>query len=94
MMAKKKPKKCRACKKNPVWRGGDVKDPGPYCKKCYHKLSRRPESSPKAKTHEPSGDPDYEHCPECGVAADVLGGGPCPSCMFEFTNALYWWFVR
>jgi hypothetical protein len=20
-----------------VWRGGDVKNPGPVCKKCYHK---------------------------------------------------------
>jgi hypothetical protein len=28
---------CRICKKRPVWRGGDVKDPGPHCKRCYHK---------------------------------------------------------
>ena len=34
---KRKPRKCRICKKNPVWRGGDVKDPGPFCKRCYHK---------------------------------------------------------
>ncbi len=33
----RKLRKCRICKKSPVWRGGDVKDPGPFCKKCYHK---------------------------------------------------------
>ena len=33
----RKPRKCRICKKRPVWRGGDVKNPGPVCKKCYHK---------------------------------------------------------
>lgn len=32
----RKPRKCRICRKRPVWRGGDVKDPGPFCKKCYH----------------------------------------------------------
>jgi hypothetical protein len=36
-MAKKKQRRCRICKTSPVWRGGDVKDPGPFCKKCYHK---------------------------------------------------------
>jgi hypothetical protein len=36
-MRKRKPRKCRICKKKPVWVGGDVKDPGPYCKRCYHK---------------------------------------------------------
>ena len=36
-MPRKKPRKCRICKKRPVWRGGDVKDPGPVCKQCYHK---------------------------------------------------------
>jgi hypothetical protein len=34
---KRKPRKCRICKKSPVWRGGDVKEPGPFCKRCYHK---------------------------------------------------------
>jgi hypothetical protein len=34
-MARKRQKSCRACKKRPVWRGGDVKDPGLYCKRCY-----------------------------------------------------------
>jgi len=33
----RKLRKCRICKKSPVWRGGDVKEPGPFCKKCYHK---------------------------------------------------------
>ena len=37
MAKRRKPRKCRICKKSPVWRGGDVKDPGPFCKKCYHK---------------------------------------------------------
>jgi hypothetical protein len=37
MSRKNKPRKCRICKKRPVWRGGDVKNPGPVCKKCYHK---------------------------------------------------------
>ena len=36
-MSRKRVQKCRACKKNPVWRGGDVKNPGPVCKRCYHK---------------------------------------------------------
>jgi hypothetical protein len=34
---RRKLRKCCICKKSPVWRGGDVKNPGPYCKKCYHK---------------------------------------------------------
>ncbi len=37
MARRRKLRKCRICKKSPVWRGGDVKNPGPYCKKCYHK---------------------------------------------------------
>jgi hypothetical protein len=36
-MKKRKPRKCRICKKRPVWIGGDVKNPGPVCKRCYHK---------------------------------------------------------
>ena len=27
-MARRKQRLCRICKKNPVWRGGDVKEPG------------------------------------------------------------------
>jgi hypothetical protein len=50
-MRKRKPRKCRICKKRPVWIGGDVKDPGPFCKRCYHKhrspgRSRRREELP------------------------------------------------
>jgi hypothetical protein len=36
-MPRRKQQRCRICKKNPVWQGGDVKEPGPYCKRCYHK---------------------------------------------------------
>jgi hypothetical protein len=36
-MARRKQRKCRICKKHPVWQGGDVKNPGPFCKQCYHK---------------------------------------------------------
>jgi hypothetical protein len=36
-MGRREHRRCRICKKRPVWRGGDVKNPGPYCKKCYHK---------------------------------------------------------
>jgi hypothetical protein len=94
-MARKKQKRCRICKKRPVWRGGDVKDPGPFCKKCYHKdvWSQKPPA--RRKSSEPQQpEPDLEHCPECGALADVCEGGPCPNCGFHFNNALYWWFVR
>lgn len=37
MAQKRKPRRCRICKKRPIWTGGDVKDPGPVCKHCYHK---------------------------------------------------------
>ena len=36
MGKKRKPRLCRICKKRPVWIGGDVKNPGPVCKRCYH----------------------------------------------------------
>ncbi|HTU92504.1 MAG TPA: hypothetical protein VMF69_20655 [Gemmataceae bacterium] len=36
-MSRRKQQLCRICKKKPVWRGGDVTEPGPYCKRCYHK---------------------------------------------------------
>jgi hypothetical protein len=71
-----------------------VKDPGPFCKKCYHKKVWPAKRSPGPKAAEPPPDPDYYHCPECGVAADVCGGGTCPNCRFDFINALYWWFAR
>jgi hypothetical protein len=93
-MAKKKQKRCRICKKRPVWRGGDVKDPGPYCKKCYHKDVWSPNSRARGKAGEPDPEPDYQHCPQCGVEADVLGGEICLNCGFHFDNALYWWFGR
>ncbi len=71
-----------------------MKDPGPFCKMCYHKQSRPVKPSPRARTGELSSEPDYQHCPECGVAADVCGGGPCPSCGYHVDNALYRWFAR
>ncbi len=89
----RKQRKCRACKKRPVWRGGDVKDPGPFCKQCYHKRWRSARPSARATASKPF-EPDYNHCPECGVAADVCAGGTCPSCFFDFSNALYGWFGR
>jgi hypothetical protein len=33
---KRKQRRCRICKKRPVWIGGDVKNPGNVCKRCYH----------------------------------------------------------
>ena len=36
MSKKRKEQLCRVCKKRPVWIGGDVKNPGHVCKKCYH----------------------------------------------------------
>lgn len=104
-MARKRQRKCRACKKRPVWRGGDVKNPGPFCKRCYHKRewpARRSRGQQPIDNDLPGPDyehcpeyehcPDYEHCPECGVPADVCGGGSCVSCGFDFLNALYLWF--
>jgi hypothetical protein len=93
-MARKSQKRCRACKKRPVWRGGDVKDPGPYCKRCYHKRVWPAKRAALQKTADLPSDPDYGRCPQCGVEADVLGGGRCRNCRFEFTNALYSWFVE
>jgi hypothetical protein len=93
MMARKKQKKCRICKKSPVWRGGDVKNPGPYCKRCYHKhVWEKPQA--RGKPSEPEPGPDYEHCPMCGAEANVLEDVVCLSCGYLFNNALYWWFGR
>ena len=36
MSKKCKQRRCRICKKRPVWIGGDVKNPGNVCKRCYH----------------------------------------------------------
>jgi hypothetical protein len=71
----RKPRKCRICKKRPVWKGGDVKSPGPFCKKCYHKkvwpnrmASRQippdeignPWADDSDEFYHPSMDPDYD----------------------------------
>ncbi len=36
MAKKRKQRRCRLGKKSPDWTGCDVKDPGPFCKRCYH----------------------------------------------------------
>ena len=36
MSKKHKQRRCRICKKRPVWIGGDVKNSQGTCKKCYH----------------------------------------------------------
>ena len=36
MGKKRKQRLCHICKKRPIWIGGDVKNPGPVCKRCYH----------------------------------------------------------
>jgi hypothetical protein len=36
MARKRRQRRCRICKKSPIWIGGDVKNPGPVCKQCYH----------------------------------------------------------
>jgi hypothetical protein len=52
-----------------VWRGGDVKDPGPFCKQCYHKNvspgrnPRRREASVEPEI-DPSFDPIWCHLEE------------------------------
>ena len=47
-------RRCRICKKRPVWKGGDVKNPGPVCKKCYHKhVWRERTAQAKAREEEP-----------------------------------------
>ena len=69
MSKKRKEQLCRICKKRPVWIGGDVKNPGRVCKKCYHahvwpeRMARRgqivqgaptPEQKRVVKQQEPS----------------------------------------
>jgi hypothetical protein len=51
-MPRRKQQLCRICKKNPVWRGGDVKEPGPYCKRCYHKRVWPDQPAPRKKGRE------------------------------------------
>ena len=36
MSKKRKQRRCRICRKRPVWKGGDVKNPEGTCKRCYH----------------------------------------------------------
>lgn len=50
---RKKQRRCRICKKRPIWARGDVKDPGPVCKRCYHKHVW-PERTARAKGPNPA----------------------------------------
>ena len=49
-IAMSRPRKCRICKKRPVWRGGDVKSPGPFREQCYHKEGLALERNATSKT--------------------------------------------
>src|SRR5208337_2493381 len=69
----KKQRRCRICKKRPVWTRGDVKDPGPVCKRCYHKHVW-PERKPRAKGPNPA-DPGIDT--EFGLS-DVIDAHPWP----------------
>jgi hypothetical protein len=67
MTRKRKPRKCRICKRRPVWKGGDVKDPGPFCKKCYHKhvwSDRKGRANVPRRSANPDPLADFE-LPEC-----------------------------
>ena len=61
MAKKRKQRLCRICKKRPVWIGGDVKNPGRVCKKCYHahvwpeRMARRGQKVQGADTPEERG---------------------------------------
>ena len=51
MGKKRKERLCRICKKRPVWVGGDVRNPGSVCKKCYHAARlARPYRAPRSKS--------------------------------------------
>ncbi len=69
----RKIRRCRICKKSPVWRGGDVKDPGPFCKRCYHKhISPARQRSRKERSQlEPLG--EFGHYREMQEALDFMG---------------------
>ena len=65
-MGRRKQRKCRICKKRPVWRGGDVANPGPFCKKCYHKRIWPEREAARRKKLEPL----------AGVSQDDFGLDP------------------
>ena len=63
-MAKKRIRKCQICRKNPVWRGGDVKNPGPYCKRCYHEHVWVDRPSERKRRREMKPQIEQGHSPE------------------------------
>jgi hypothetical protein len=77
----RKPRKCRICKKRPVWTGGDVKDPGPVCKRCYHK-----KVWPERKTMRKIGRAGRENVPPVEQ--------PIPEHLMMDPDYYYWAFVR
>ena len=74
-MGRRKQRKCRICKKSPVWKGGDVKNPGPFCKRCYHKRvwPQRPGLERKTTNQEDGLSPDafWMHSEEEVFRADT-----------------------
>ena len=54
MSKKHKQRRCRICKKRPVWIGGDVKNPGPVCKEVLPRprLARAPKAPPSKSASE------------------------------------------
>ena len=45
---------CRICRKRPVWTHADVKDPGPVCKRCYHRHVW-PDRNARTRASDPTG---------------------------------------
>jgi hypothetical protein len=94
-MSKKKQRRCRICKKRPVWTRGDVKDPGPVCKRCYHKHVW-PERKARAKGSNPAApgidtefglsdviDPHPWFGDECDLIYDHLWSGYEPEMFWD-----------
>ncbi|MFI5456463.1 MAG: hypothetical protein ACHRXM_13520 [Isosphaerales bacterium] len=77
----RKPRKCRICRKRPVWRGGDVKNPGPVCKQCYHK---------KVWPDLMAGQKKRQAQRENGTPIEQ----PIPDHLMMDPNYYYWHFVR
>jgi len=61
-MGKKKQRRCRICKKRPVWTRGDVKNPGRVCKRCYHKhvWPERQARGKRSKSADPGIDTEFQ----------------------------------
>jgi hypothetical protein len=77
----RKPRKCRICKKRPVWIGGDVKNPGPFCKQCYHK-----KASPDREAARRGAAPQRE--------THLIDEASIPEHLLMDPDFYYWHFVR